>query len=159
MFNLGGHAIFRTPIATRSRVTRIIGRPRVQAVEIENLESGERRVIGCDTVVFTRDWIPDHELACSAGIELDPATIRPLVDTADIAALDGMFVADEIHRCLSSPPAPPTPALRLKPGPTLGSLAPGLLSPDADPPRGRLLARTYRLCGFPADRRSTLSRD
>ena len=124
VFNLGGRAMFRVPIATRSRLTRIIGRPTVQAVEIENLDSGERRVINCDTVVFTGDWIPDHELARSAGIEIDPATKGPLVDTAlhtsrqgvfaagnvvhpvdtaDIAALDGMFVADEVHRCLSSP--------------------------------------------------------
>ena len=82
VFNLGGRAMFRVPIATRSRLTRIIGRPTVQAVEIENLDSGERRVFNCDTVVFTGDWIPDHELARSAGIEIDPATKGPLVDTA-----------------------------------------------------------------------------
>ena len=130
--------MFRVPIATRSRLTRIIGRPTVQAVEIENLDGGERRVINCDTVVFTGDWIPDHELARSAGIEIDPATKGPLVDTAlhtsrqgvfatgnvlhpvdtaDIAALDGMFVADEVHRCLSSPAKATTPVLRLKPDP------------------------------------------
>jgi len=171
VFNLGGRAMFRVPIATRSRLTRIIGRPTVQAVEIENLDSGERRVINCDTVVFTGDWIPDHELARSAGIEIDPATKGPLVDTAlhtsrqgvfaagnvvhpvdtaDIAALDGMFVADEVHRCLSSPGKATTPVLRLKPGSTLRWLAPGLLSPDAaGPPRGRLLAWTDHLVRFP----------
>ena len=35
VFNVGGRAMFRVPIATSTRVTRIIGRPTVQAVEVE----------------------------------------------------------------------------------------------------------------------------
>jgi thioredoxin reductase len=170
-FNLAGRAVFRVPIATRTRIARIIGRPRVQAVELEHLDTGERRFIDCDTVIFTGDWIPDHELARSAGIELDSATKGPLVDTAlrtsqpgvfaagnvlhpvdtaDIAALDGVFVADQVNRYLSGAAAEPADGVRLVPGPGLRWLAPGMRRPsDPDPPRGRLLAWTDHLVRYP----------
>jgi len=62
-FNIGGRAALRVPVATRTRVVRVIGRTRLEAVEIENLDTCDRRLVDCDTVVFTGDWIPDHELA------------------------------------------------------------------------------------------------
>jgi thioredoxin reductase len=170
-FNLGGKALFRTPVATRTRISRIIGRPHVMAVEVEQLDTGARRVIDCDTVIFTGDWIPDHELACSAGIDLDPATKGPLVDTAlrtsrtgvfaagnvlhpvdtaDIAALDGTFVADQVDRYLSGAAGEPGEGLRLRPGSALRWLSPGLLRPgNPNPPRARLLAWTDHLVRYP----------
>ena len=62
-FNLAGRSGcgFRWPPARK--VTRIIGKGRVRAVEMEDLSTGRRREIDCDTVIFTGDWIPDHELA------------------------------------------------------------------------------------------------
>ena len=77
------------------------------------------RIIDCDTVVFTGDWIPDHELARTAGLAMDPATRGPVVDaglrtsspgvfavgnllhpvdTADGAALDGRHVATAVSQ-------------------------------------------------------------
>jgi thioredoxin reductase len=178
VFNIAGKAVFGVPIATRTRITRIVGRPSIQAVEVEDLDSGDRRLIDCDTVIFTGDWIPDHELACSAGIEIDPATKGPLVDTslrtsraglfaagnvlhpvdtADIAALDGAFVADKVHRHLSSGPAVAPGTVRVKPGPTLRWISPGLVSVNAErPPRGRLLAWTDHIVRFP---KVTVSQD
>ena len=158
------------PGRTRARVVRIIGRPALQGSRSRTSTPGTagRR---CDTVVFTGDWIPDHDWPAARGSTLDPGTKGPLVDTAlrtgrpgvfavgnllhpvdtaDIAALDGRFAADRVHRCLSSPAKATTPVLRLKPGSTLRWLAPGLLSPDAaGPPRGRLLAWTDHLVRFP----------
>ncbi|TCP48470.1 thioredoxin reductase [Tamaricihabitans halophyticus] len=114
LFSLPGKHLLRVPVRTSTRVTRIIGSPRVRAVEIEESPSGNRTTIPCDTVVLTGDWIPDNELFRSAGIALDPATRGPVVDTelrtdrpglfaagnvlhpvdtADIAALDGVQVA------------------------------------------------------------------
>ena len=76
-FNIGGKLALRVPVAARTRVVRVMGRPRVEAIEIENLDSGDRRVVECDTVVFTGDWIPDHELARLAGLRSRPRNGGP----------------------------------------------------------------------------------
>ena len=170
-FNVPGKALLRTPLATRTRVTRVIGRPLVEGLEIEDLDSGIRSLIACDTVVFTGDWIPDHELARSAGIEVDPSTKGPLVDTAlrtsrdgvfaagnvlhpvdtaDIAALDGRFVADQVDTHLRDGSAARSDSLRILVDAPLRWVSPGLLRPgDPAPPRGRLLVWTDELVRFP----------
>jgi thioredoxin reductase len=95
-FNIAGRALFGVPVATRTRTTRVIGHGRVTGVEIEDTDSGDQRVIDCDTVVFTGDWIPDHELARGAGIGLDAATKGPLVDTALRTIQPGVFAAGNV---------------------------------------------------------------
>jgi len=171
LFNLAG----RTPllgvrVATRTRLTRIIGKPRVQAVEIENLDTGERRTIECDTVVLTGNWIPDHELARAAGLELDAGTLGPVVDTAlrtsrsgvfaignlchpvdtaDIAALDGRHVADSVRAYLGGQ-RPIDRGIRLQAASPLRWVAPTLLRPgDCAPARDRLLLWTDVLVRVP----------
>ena len=163
------------PVATRTRVARIIGKPALQAVEIENLDTGQRRIIDCDTLVLTGDWIPDHELARSAGIDLDPATKGPLVDTAlrtsqpgvfaagnvlhpvdtaDIAALDGTFVADPLRAYLDGQ-TNPSDGVRILADPPLRWIAPGILRPgDAPPARKRLLLWTDTRVRIPKDHRA-----
>lgn len=171
-FNIGGKAAFRVPVATRTRVVRIIGKPALRGVEVEDLDTGDRRVIDCDTVVFTGDWIPDHELARSAGIDLDPGTKGPEVDTAlrtsqqgvfaagnvlhpvdtaDIAALDGTFVADRVQAHLAKGTAAARPmGIRIQAEAPFRWVSPNLLRPnDPAPPRKRLLLWTDRLIRFP----------
>jgi thioredoxin reductase len=171
-FNIAGKAAFRVPVATRTRVVRIIGKPTLHGVEVENLDTGARRVIDCDTVIFTGDWIPDHELARSAGIDLDPDTLGPVVDTAlrtsrhgvfaagnlchpvdtaDIAALDGTFVADRVHEHLRTSTGAALPrGLRIQAQAPFRWVSPNLLRPhDPAPPRRRLLLWTDELIRFP----------
>ncbi|MGV9310640.1 NAD(P)/FAD-dependent oxidoreductase [Streptomyces sp. NPDC003691] len=159
---LAATTLLGAPVAHRTRLTRIIGRTRVEAVEIEHLDTGARRTVACDTVVLTGDWIPDHELARAGGLDLDPGTRGPLVDTAlrtsrpgvyaagnllhpvataDTAALDGRHVADRIAaRLANADLADPAPGIRLLAGAPFRWAAPGLLRPgDPAPPRGRLL--------------------
>lgn len=152
-------AVLRTPVATSTRVVRVLGRDRVVGVEVEGPE-GARREIACDTVVFTGGWIPDHELVRLGGIDLDPATLGPRVDsalrtsapgvfgagnllhpvdTADVAALDGRFVADSVRRWLDTREAVP-PGVRVVAAEPFRWVAPSLIAPGAPPPpRGRLL--------------------
>lgn len=59
----------RIPIIAGVTVAEVVGQRRVEAVVLSN---GQRIV--CDTVVFTADWIPDHELARSAGLTIAPAS-------------------------------------------------------------------------------------
>jgi thioredoxin reductase len=121
------------PVLTSSAVTQILGRRRVEAVEVVDLVGGGFRQIACDTVVFTGDWIPEHELARSAGLAMDPGTRAPRVDgalrtsapgvfaagnllhgaeTADVAALSGRHAARAVDAFLRSgawPLRPPVP--------------------------------------------------
>ena len=88
-------AAFKVPLLTRTRVTGVFGRPGVEAVEITH-EDGRVGRIACDVVVFTADWIPDHELARAAGIPLDAASKAPTVDTALSTARPGVFAAGNL---------------------------------------------------------------
>lgn len=169
-FAIPGRFALRVPVATQTRVVRILGRERVQAVELEDVASGSRRAVACDTVVFTGDWIPDHELARAAKLEIDPDTLGPLidtaqatttpgiyaignlthpVDTADIAALDGRAVAGLVLDYLRNPFAGAARGPRILPGPGLKWITPGILNPATDPPRRRLLAWPRRHTALP----------
>lgn len=96
LFRLGAELALRVPLLCLTRVERIIGREQVEAVELLDLPSGNRTRIPCDLVVFTGDWIPDHELACQAGVELDPRTRGPLVDTRMRTSRPGVFAAGNL---------------------------------------------------------------
>ena len=102
----------RVPIYAGVDIAEIVGRGRVETVV---LTDGRR--IACDTVVFTGDWIPDHELARSAGLPMLSGAKGPIVDdgwhteqrgvfatgnlvhpaeTADVCALAGRAVAAHV---------------------------------------------------------------
>ncbi len=53
---------YNIPVLTRSTVTKIHGRNRVEAVSVRNLESGEERSIPCDTLIVSVGLIPEREL-------------------------------------------------------------------------------------------------
>jgi thioredoxin reductase len=162
-FTVVGRLALRTPVATRSRVINIIGRGRVSAVEVEDVDTGARRTVACDTVVFTGDWIPDNELARTAGISIDAGSLGPVVDaslrtsrpglfaagnlvhpvdTADVAALDGRHVAAHVGSWLDNS-EPAGSAVRITATAPLRWISPGLLRVgDPVPARGRLIAWT-----------------
>jgi thioredoxin reductase len=166
----GGRIGLRVPVATSTRVIRIIGRRRVEAVEVEHLGTRARRLVECDTVVFTGDWIPDHELARSAGVELDTGSRGPVVDaglrtnqpgvfaignlvhpvdTADVAALDGRHVAGPVLAWLRGE-MPAAAAVRVSAGAPFRWIAPQLVRADAlAPARGRYLLWSDELVRSP----------
>ena len=95
-FALAAAARWRAPVWTSTAVRRIAGRDRLEGVELADLRTGGTRFVGCDTVVFTGDWIPDHELARLAGTQLDPGTRGPAVDTALETSIPGVFAAGNL---------------------------------------------------------------
>jgi thioredoxin reductase len=129
-FALGALARWRVPVWTSTAVRWVDGRDRLTAVDVADLRTGAVRRVECDTLVFTGDWIPDHELARAAGIAIDPGTRGPAVDTtletsarnvfaagnlvhaaetADVAALGGIHAARHIAVALHGrDPASPT---------------------------------------------------
>ncbi len=168
-FRLGARVRYGVPVWTRTRVSEIRGRERVEEVELTDLDSGGRREVACDTVVFSADWVPDHELAVLGGVELDALTRGPAVDPglhssragvfaagnllhgaeqADVAALSGRHVAASVSRYLATGEWP-AQRVRVHCQPPLGWIAPNALSrgagPAAAPARGHfaLRAREY----------------
>jgi thioredoxin reductase len=163
VFSGPGSVLLHTRVRTSTRVTQIIGKTRVEAVEVEDLNTGVRSRIDCDTVVFTGDWIPDNELARTAGLRLDPGTLGPQVDsllrtsrpgvfaignlvhpvdTADVAALDGAHVATSVVEHLEGRTRPAV-GLRLLAESPFRWVAPNVLTPEAPAPaRNRLLLWT-----------------
>jgi hypothetical protein len=160
LMTLTGRLALRPQVRTRTRVVRVIGQGRVSGIEIEHIDSGRREVVACDTVVFTGDWIPDHELFRAAGIALDPGSLGPRVDsslrtlregvftagncahpvdTADVAALDGVHVADAVLAHLRGDRVAAEP-VDIVAEPPFRWVSPSLMRPgDAAPARGRLL--------------------
>lgn len=124
-------------------------------------QGGQRKVIACDTVVFTGDWIADHELLRMASIDLDPASSGPVVDaamrtsqegvfavgnlnhpveTADVVALEGEYVAARILEHLHGRPTtgPTVPLVVDEP---IRWITPSRYAPDGPrPARGRLVS-------------------
>ncbi len=163
VFRLGTRFRYRTPLWTRTVVAAIHGSPHVEEVELADVVTGRTRRVSCDTVVFTADWIPDHELAVTAGLDLDPGTLGPAVDTclrtsrvgvfaagnvlhaaetADVAALSGRHVAVSAARFLADG-VWPSPRVPIVCEPPLGWIVPNVLSPEpARPPRHRFLLRS-----------------
>jgi thioredoxin reductase len=159
-FRLAGRLLMDGPVLTRSRLVGIHGKDRVRSAAVENIDTGERMTIDCDTVVFTGDWIPDHELARTGGLAMDPNTRGPVVDaglrtsrpgvfavgnllhpvdTADGAALDGRHVTTAVNRWLDHRDEPPK-AVRIRTDGPFRWVAPQLVSPDGGvAPRGDLL--------------------
>lgn len=157
----------RVPVLTGSRLTNILGRERVRAVEVTDLSTGKAQLIDCDTVVFTGDWVPEYELAQLGGLETDSATKGPRVDqgqrtsvrgvfaagnllhaaeTADIAALCGRHVARFVRAYLESgfwPDTPPVPIECEKP---VSWVSPSALRPNGESvPHGHFILRMDRV--------------
>lgn len=86
----------RVPVLTERRVARILGRHRVEAVDLTHVRTGAVRRIACETVVFTGDWIPDHELARLGGLVIDPGTRGPWIDAAQRTSSRGVFAAGNL---------------------------------------------------------------
>jgi thioredoxin reductase len=89
----GRHGV---PLLAESEVTGIAGKRRVEAVEVAHRPTATTRSIACDTVVFTGDWIPDHELARAGGLTIDPGTRGPQVDPSHRTSSPGVFAAGNL---------------------------------------------------------------
>jgi thioredoxin reductase len=95
-FRVGAAVRWRVPVWTSTRVQRVTGRGRLAGVEVADVRTGAARFVPCDTVVFTGDWIPDHELARLAGLAMDPGTRGPAVDTTLATSAAGVFAAGNL---------------------------------------------------------------
>jgi len=162
----------RIPVLARTVLTAITGRRRVEAVELTGLDTGAIHRLECDTVVFTGDWFPEHELARRGGLVMDPGTRAPVVDagyrtsapgvfaagnllhgaeTAGVCARDGDWVAgamlDWLHA--GTPTWPVADAVPVECAPPFRWVSPNAVGPGVALPHGRFLLRSTAFARWP----------
>ncbi|WP_328500301.1 NAD(P)/FAD-dependent oxidoreductase [Streptomyces sp. NBC_00457] len=83
------------PLLTGTTITELLGNGRLSGVRIRHRD-GRTAVLPCDTIIFTGDFIPDHELARRGGVPLDPGTRGPAVDGALRTLRPGVFAVGSV---------------------------------------------------------------
>ena len=185
VFSLAAALRWRVPVWTSTAVRRVAGRGRLAGVELGPAGlglsgasvsgtgggppegQGRDRFVPCDVVVFTGDWIPDHELARRSGIAIDPGTRGPAVDTAletslpmvfaagnlvhaaetaDVAAAGGRHAARQIAAALQKELGAAAPGTGPDPG------TPGRVPLIAEPPLAWVFPNALRIPGPPPPR-------
>jgi L-2-hydroxyglutarate oxidase LhgO len=154
----------QAPILTNKRVTNILGRQRVEGIEVTDLVSGKTKIIECDTVVFTGDWIPENELSRRGEVQTLKPSLGPQVDanfrtsqvgvfaagnllrgveTADWAALEGKSAARSMARYLENAQWSAS-RLGVECESPLAWICPNVLSPDIHVERFRFWSKEFR---------------
>lgn len=93
---------FGIPLHLSTTVTRVIGRDRVEAVEVSQVDEhlapipGTERVVPCDTLLLSVGLIPENELTVGAGAELDPCTRGAVVDQNLQTGVPGIFACGNV---------------------------------------------------------------
>ncbi|MEV0019919.1 NAD(P)/FAD-dependent oxidoreductase [Streptomyces tendae] len=91
----------RTPVLTGTTVTELLGHGRLSGVRVRHRD-GRTTTLRCDTVVFTGDFVPEHELARRGGLTLDPGTRGPAVDGALRTSRPGVFAVGSVLHAVES---------------------------------------------------------
>lgn len=93
---------FGIPLHLSTTVTRVIGRDRVEAVEVSQVDEhlapipGTERIVPCDTLLLSVGLIPENELSVAAGVELDPRTRGAVVDQSLQTGVQGIFACGNV---------------------------------------------------------------
>lgn len=93
---------FGIPLHLSTTVTRVVGRGRVEAVEVSKVDEhlapipGTERVVPCDTLLLSVGLIPENELSVAAGVELDPRTRGAVVDQSLQTGVPGIFACGNV---------------------------------------------------------------
>ena len=97
---------YQIPIFCSHTVSKIIGKKRLEAVEISELDEsmqpikGTERLIACDTLVLSVGLIPENEVAQTAGIKLDARTNGMITDEYLQTNVPGIFACGNARRIM-----------------------------------------------------------
>jgi len=83
------------PMYLNSRILEIRGRGRVEYTILEDLITGERRKVSCDSVVLITGGVPRAKLLSEAGVVLDDKN-TPMVNENFETSLPGIFAAGRV---------------------------------------------------------------
>ena len=92
---------FNIPLYLSHQTTNIFGADRVEGIEVTPIENGavdydKSFKIDCDTLLLSVGLIPENELSKKAGIEINPATNGPWVDSALMTNIPGVFACGNV---------------------------------------------------------------
>jgi len=92
---------FGIPLYLSHLTTNIVGKDRVEGVEITPIENGavmydKAFTIPCDTVLLSVGLVPENELSRGAGVEINPATNGPWVDSTLMTSVPGIFACGNV---------------------------------------------------------------
>src|SRR6056297_2330472 len=147
---------FDIPLYLSHVISRIYGKDRVEAVDITPLENGvpasdKTFRVKCDTLLLSVGLIPENELSKQVGIELNPLTGGPVVDSTLMTNIEGVFSAGNVlhvHDLVDFVSAEarlagekvgeylegkrPALEVKVKPGANVRYVNPTRISPDAE---------------------------
>ncbi len=90
---------FHIPLQLKHTVVNVVGRDRVEAVDIAPVDdhmqplAGKETRYACDTLLLSVGLIPENELAKAAGVTMDPVTGGAVVDQYMQTSVPGIFAA------------------------------------------------------------------
>jgi len=92
---------FKIPLYLSHVISRIYGKDRVEAVDITPLKDGVPDQSGtfritCDTLLLSVGLVPENELSKQVGIELNPLTGGPIVNSMLMTSIEGVFSAGNV---------------------------------------------------------------
>ncbi len=93
---------YNIPLELSTTVSRIMGKDRVVGIETVQVDEslqpivGTEQIIPCDTLLLSVGLIPENELSRKAGVELDPITNGPVVDSGMATSVPGIFAAGNV---------------------------------------------------------------
>jgi NADPH-dependent 2,4-dienoyl-CoA reductase/sulfur reductase-like enzyme len=93
---------FNIPVMLEHTVSEIHGQERIEGVTIARVDkswnpiAGTERRVECDTLLISAGLIPENELSRMAGIELDPITGGPVVDSNLETSVSGIFTGGNV---------------------------------------------------------------
>jgi thioredoxin reductase len=94
--DLVARAVFGVPILLNTQLRRILGKDRVEGVEIDRTSGPER--LDCDGVVFTGQFRPENALLAESPIEIDRGTLGPGIDQYWRCSDPAFFAAGNLLR-------------------------------------------------------------
>ena len=92
---------FSIPLYLSHQTTDIFGADRVEGIEVTPIVNGAMAFeksfkIPCDTLLLSVGLIPENELSKKAGIEINPATNGPWVDSSLMTSVPGIFACGNV---------------------------------------------------------------
>lgn len=88
---------FSIPLHLSQTITKILGKERVEGVEISAVDEqmtpipGTEQVVECDGVILSVGLIPENELAETLGVAMSSETKGPIVDQNFMTSVSGVF--------------------------------------------------------------------